>query len=29
MPYGDQAVEFAVDFLNDSIDEGKLGNIDN
>lgn len=29
MPYGDQAVEFAVDFLNDTMDSGKLGNIDN
>ena len=29
MPYGNQAVEFAVDFLNDSMDSGKIGNIDN
>ncbi len=29
MCYGDQAVEFAIDFLNESVDQNKLGNIDN
>ncbi len=29
MEYGNQAVEFAVDFLNESIDQQKLHNIDN
>ena len=29
MSYGDQAVEFAVDFLNESMDENKIHNIDN
>jgi uncharacterized protein YaaN involved in tellurite resistance len=29
MNYGDQAVEFAVDFLNESLDNNKVGNIDN
>lgn len=29
MAYGDQAVEFAVDFLNDSMDGSKIQNIDN
>ena len=29
MSYGDQAVEFAVDFLNESLDENKVHNIDN
>lgn len=29
MAYGTQAVEFAVDFLNDSLDENKIQNIDN
>ncbi len=29
MAYGDQAVEFAVDTLNETIDESKLQNIDN
>ena len=29
IPYGEQAVEFAVDFLNESLDSGKIGNIDN
>ncbi len=29
MSYGQQAVEFAVDFLNESLDQNKLGNIDN
>lgn len=29
MSYGDQAVEFAVDFLNESMDEKKIQNIDN
>lgn len=29
MAYGDQAVEFAVDFLNESMEEKKLNNIDN
>jgi hypothetical protein len=27
--YGEQAVEFAVDFLNENLDQNKLGNIDN
>ena len=27
--YGDQAVEFAVDFLNESMDENKIQNMDN
>ncbi len=29
MNYGEQAVEFAVDFLNEALNEGKLGSIDN
>lgn len=29
MSYGDQAVEFAVDFLNESLDQNKMHNIDN
>ncbi len=29
MSYGDQAVEFAVDFLNESMDNNKIHNIDN
>jgi phosphatidate phosphatase PAH1 len=29
MAYGDQAVEFAIDFLNDSMDANKVHNIDN
>ena len=29
MHYAEQAVEFAVDFLNEAIDEQKLGSIDN
>ena len=29
MAYGDQAVEFAIDFLNDSMDCKKIHNIDN
>lgn len=29
MSYGEQAVEFAVDFLNESLDEHKIHNIDN
>ncbi len=29
IPYGTQAVEFAVDFLNDTMDTQKLGNVDN
>lgn len=29
MAYGDQAVEFAVDFLNETMEEKKLSNIDN
>jgi len=29
MPYGDQAVEYAVDFLNETMDTKKFGNIDN
>ncbi|HXH74042.1 MAG TPA: hypothetical protein VNJ08_03705 [Bacteriovoracaceae bacterium] len=29
MSYGNQAVEFAVDFLNESLDQDKLGSIDN
>jgi hypothetical protein len=29
MAYGDQAVEFAVDTLNETMDEQKLQNIDN
>lgn len=29
MSYGDQAVEFAVDTLNESIDENKIQNLDN
>ena len=29
MAYGDQAVEFAIDFLNDSMDQNKIQNIDN
>lgn len=29
MSYGDQAVEFALDFLNDSLNQSNLGNVDN
>lgn len=29
MNYGDQAVEFAVDFLNESLDQNKIQNLDN
>ncbi len=29
MSYGTQAVEFAVDFLNESLDQNKIHNIDN
>lgn len=29
MNYGDQAVEFSVDFLNEAMDDNKVGNIDN
>jgi uncharacterized protein YaaN involved in tellurite resistance len=29
MSYGDQAVEFAVDFLNETLDQNKMNNIDN
>lgn len=29
MAYGDQAVEFAVDTLNESMDENKIQNLDN
>ncbi len=29
MSYGEQAVEFAVDFLNESLDGNKVHNIDN
>lgn len=29
MSYGDQAVEFAVDFLNESLDQNRIHNIDN
>jgi hypothetical protein len=29
MSYGEQAVEFAVDYLNESMDEKKIQNIDN
>lgn len=29
MDYGTQAVEFAVDFINESMDENKLHNMDN
>ena len=29
MSYGDQAVEFAVDTLNESMDENKIQNLDN
>ncbi len=29
MSYGDQAVEFAVDYLNEVIDENKIQNMDN
>jgi hypothetical protein len=29
MEYGDQAVEFAVDFINESLNMNKLHNIDN
>jgi hypothetical protein len=29
LPYGIQAVEFAVDFLNESIDQNKIHNLDN
>lgn len=27
--YGDQAIEFAVDFLNETMDTSRIGNIDN
>jgi hypothetical protein len=29
MSYGEQAVEFAVDYLNEQLDEQKISNIDN
>jgi hypothetical protein len=29
MEYGDQAVEFAVDFINESLDQNSVQNIDN
>lgn len=29
MAYGDQAVEFAIDFLNESMDQNKIHNLDN
>ena len=29
MEYGEQAVEFAIDFLNDSMEQNKIHNIDN
>ncbi len=29
MSYGEQAVEFAVDFLNESLDQNKVQNFDN
>lgn len=29
MSYGDQAVEFAVDFINETLNDQKLNNIDN
>ncbi len=29
MNYGDQAVEFAVDFLNEELNGNKIGNVDN
>lgn len=29
MPYGEQAVEFSVDFLNEVLDQKKLDNLDN
>lgn len=29
MSYGEQAVEFAMDFLNESLDQKKIHNIDN
>jgi len=29
MSYGDQAVEFAIDFINESLELGKMHNIDN
>lgn len=29
MSYGTQAVEFAIDFINESLDQNKLNNIDN
>jgi hypothetical protein len=29
MSYGDQAVEFSVDTLNESLDENKIQNLDN
>ena len=29
MSYGDQAIEFAIDFLNESLDQNKIHNIDN
>ncbi len=29
MNYADQAVEFAVDFLNDAMNDNKVGNVDN
>lgn len=29
MAYGDQAVEFAVDYLNEAIEDNKIANLDN
>lgn len=29
MSYGDQAVEFAIDFINESLETNKMHNIDN
>ncbi len=29
MAYGNQAVEFAIDFINETLDQNKLQNIDN
>lgn len=29
MAYGEQAVEYSIDFLNESLSDNKLGNIDN
>jgi len=29
MEYGTQAVEYAIDFINESLDQDKLHNIDN